>query len=161
MSASLLPNHSMSALQNTFKPAELCRLKHASAPCLDVGTASKPRALPIEVCETVMGQRRVNLAPKQTTQMIRTAAQKPADRMRFIQNAVTNQAKLQIDPTLAAMGVTVDSKMVEVWQALQRILPESSALWPREVIYFMPYLSRRCERLLGCLVWFHPPSLLY
>ena len=46
-------------------------------------------------------------------QMIKTAAQKPQDRMRFIERAAAEQAR-QADPTIRAMGLSVDPKMMEV-----------------------------------------------
>ncbi len=45
--------------------------------------------------------------------MIKTAAQKPQDRMRFIEQAAAEQAR-QADPTVCAMGLRVDPKMMEV-----------------------------------------------
>lgn len=53
-------------------------------------------------------------------QMIKTAAQKPQDRMRLIERAVAEQAQLQTDPTVRAMGLSVQPKLMEVGAVLMK-----------------------------------------
>ncbi|KAK9827384.1 hypothetical protein WJX81_005044 [Elliptochloris bilobata] len=90
------------------------RLQYPDVPCLNVGTPRKPNYLPAELCTIAPGQRRLKLDERQTAEMIKTAAQPPDERARFIEKSVTEFARLPSDETVRAFGMKVDSHMIEV-----------------------------------------------
>ena len=90
------------------------RLQHPQAPCLNVGTATRPIYLPTEVCKIAKGQRRLKLDERQTAEMIKVAAKKPRERAAFIEQAVTQRANFPEDPTVNAFGMRVVPRMMEV-----------------------------------------------
>ena len=50
----------------------------------------------------------------QTAEMIKTAAQPPDERMRFIEKSVNEFAGLPYDETVKAFGMKVDERMTDV-----------------------------------------------
>ena len=50
----------------------------------------------------------------QTSEMIKVAAQKPAERQQYIQKSLNQFANLSQDATVAAWQMKIDSNMVEV-----------------------------------------------
>ena len=91
-----------------------CRLKFPRHPMLNVGTPSKEILLPIEVCKLASGQRRLKLDSKQTADMIKITATKPADRSSRIQRALNQDSKLPVDETVRKFGMQVSSNMALV-----------------------------------------------
>lgn len=79
-----------------------------------MGNTKRPIYLPLEVCKIAKGQRRLKLDERQTAEMIKTAGKKPQERANFIQRAVNEQAKFPTDPVIAAFGMKVDPRMMEV-----------------------------------------------
>ncbi|KAK9804830.1 hypothetical protein WJX72_007669 [[Myrmecia] bisecta] len=90
------------------------KLRYPNLSCLDVGSARKPNWLPPECCDIVRGQRRLKLDDRQTSEMIKTAAMKPQDRVPQIERSVNEQGKLTTDATVNAFGMKVDGKMMEL-----------------------------------------------
>ena len=83
---------------------------------LNVGTPSKEILLPIEVCKLASGQRRLKLDSKQTADMIKITATKPADRSNRIQRALNQDSKLPVDETVRKFGMQVSANMALVSQ---------------------------------------------
>lgn len=65
------------------------RLVHPNLPCIQVGSATHPVYLPLEVCELVEGQHcKKKLDENQTSEMIKRTAQPPAKRFNEIRQSV-------------------------------------------------------------------------
>ncbi|KAL1447567.1 hypothetical protein MTO96_044249 [Rhipicephalus appendiculatus] len=65
------------------------RLAHPNLPCIQVGSATHPVYLPLEVCEIVEGQHcKKKLDENQTSEMIKRTAQPPAKRFNEIRQSV-------------------------------------------------------------------------
>lgn len=93
------------------------RLACPQAPCINVGSRRQPNYIPTELCHVVAGQRLVRgikLNERQIADILKLAAKKPADRAKFIEKAVTEEAKFPSDPVLKSFGVQVAPKMSEV-----------------------------------------------
>ena len=89
---------------------------------LNCGTRENPVWIPPELCEVMPGQPfRGKLSDQQTSQMILVAARGPAENARRIANGAQRVIGFQgNNPSLAAFGVGVDSKMIVI---KGRILP--------------------------------------
>lgn len=92
----------------------LSRLDYPNAPLLEVGTRSRPIALPMELCVISPGQRRLKLTPEQTSEMIRHAAARPQVRANFITDTVARTSGFDSDPNLKEFGIKVEPRMIEV-----------------------------------------------
>ena len=53
------------------------------------------------------------MVPVQTSEMIKTAAQKPEERKRYIDKCLNQYAELNQDPTVEAWRMKVDGKMTQ------------------------------------------------
>lgn len=111
-----------------FEKQYKMRLQHPNGCCLNVGSRNRPVYLPPEVCKIARGQRRLKLDERQTAEMIKTAAKSPEDRARQILSAVNEQAKFPQDPSAAAFGLKVSSRMMEIEA---RVLPAPALLYSR------------------------------
>ncbi|GLD92496.1 hypothetical protein PINS_up001054 [Pythium insidiosum] len=115
------------------------RLRYPGLPCLHVGAVNKKTYLPIEVCRIIPGQkcpRKIN--DRQTAEMIKVAATRPAERKSKIEGKVRD-AHFDQDETLRAFGVQVDRNMVT---ARARVLPPPTvmckgAVTPRDGVWNM------------------------
>ncbi|XP_057740880.1 protein argonaute 16 [Arachis stenosperma] len=86
----------------------------AYLPCLDVGKPNRPIYLPLELCSLVSLQRYTKaLSPIQKASLIEKSRQKPQDKIKTLTNAVGNNS-YDHDPVLAACGIYVDKKLIEV-----------------------------------------------
>ena len=105
-----------------FKKKYNITLKVPQAWLLNCGTRETPVWIPPELCEVMPGQAfRGKLSDRQTAQMILVAARGPAENARRIANGAHKVIGFQSNnPSLAAFGVGVDSKMIVV---KGRILP--------------------------------------
>ena len=117
LSAPLQPAHS--TMHAPYSQPETCalllhRLRLARLPCLNMGRGNKPNWQPIELCWIAKGQRRMKLDERQQGNMVRVAAQDPKDRQRWIEHCANDVAKLHLDPSLAAFGLSVSTKMSSV-----------------------------------------------
>lgn len=97
-----------------FRQAYGMQLRLARLPCLNMGRGNKPNWQPIELCWIAKGQRRMKLDERQQGNMVRVAAQDPKDRQRWIEHCANDVAKLHLDPSLAAFGLSVSTKMSSV-----------------------------------------------
>ena len=70
----------------------LCRFPHL--PCLHVGNPKRNVYIPMELCETVPGQRCMKkLNEEQTAAMIKMTAKRPHERMKAINDVVSKTNK--------------------------------------------------------------------
>ncbi|PSC71066.1 argonaute 1 isoform B [Micractinium conductrix] len=101
-----------------FKQQYNISLTNKSLPCIAVGNGKV--ILPPELCTIAAGQRRAKLTETQTAEMIKTAAQRPDEKARWIDSVVQQKAGWGTDPGVRAFGMRVDGKQMQV-QA--RVLP--------------------------------------
>jgi len=95
-------------------------LKYGFLPCLDVGgDRENPRAMPLEVCIILPGQRVKSLDPVQTAEVLKDAAVEPHIRRDRIAHHFKN-SQFEADETLRSFGVKVEPTMMEV---NARVLP--------------------------------------
>lgn len=94
------------------------KLTNRHLPCIAVGNGKV--ILPPELCTIAAGQRRSKLTELQTAEMIKTAAQKPDDKARWIDKVVQQKAAFDNDPNMKGFQMRVNGKQMEV-QA--RVLP--------------------------------------
>ncbi|KAG6541212.1 hypothetical protein Mapa_017373 [Marchantia paleacea] len=89
-------------------------LKYINLPCLDVGRASKPVYLPIELCKLVEGQRyKRNLNGVQRKNHIDQARQGPDERRKIVQDAM-DVNDYNSDELVTEFSVEIDKKMARV-----------------------------------------------
>jgi eukaryotic translation initiation factor 2C len=89
-------------------------LKHDYLPCLNVGDRSKPVWVPLERCEIVSGQRKMKMDPKQTSNMIRVAAQKPQEKQDYLKNLMANQSFNAMDAAIPRWGLNLTKTLTPV-----------------------------------------------
>ncbi|KAL4452075.1 hypothetical protein ABPG75_007737 [Micractinium tetrahymenae] len=94
------------------------RLTNRSMPCVAVGNGKV--ILPPELCIIAPGQRRSKLTETQTAEMIKTAAQRPDDKARWIDGVVQQKAAFDKDPNVRGFQMRVDGRQMEV---TARMLP--------------------------------------
>ena len=68
----------------------------------------------ISTCWLHVGQCLTGSATAQTAEMIKTAAQPPDQRARFIEKSLNEFARLPSDETVRAFGMKLEPRMVEV-----------------------------------------------
>ena len=109
-------------IEEYFREKYNITLRTPQAWLLNCGTREKPVWIPPELCEVMPGQPfRGKLSDQQTSQMILVAARGPAENARRIANGAQRVIGFQgNNPSLAAFGVGVDSKMIVI---KGRILP--------------------------------------
>lgn len=109
-------------VEEYFKKKYNITLKIPQAWLLNCGTRENPVWIPPELCEVMPGQAfRGKLSDHQTAEMIKVAARGPAENARRIANGAHRVIGFQSNnPSLAAFGVGVDSKLTVV---KGRILP--------------------------------------
>ena len=109
-------------IEEYFKKKYNITLALPRAYVLNCGSREKPVWIPPELCEVMPGQAfRGKLNEEQTSLMIRVAARGPAENARRIANGANRTIGFQgNNPSLAAFGVGVDSKMIVI---KGRILP--------------------------------------
>ena len=108
-----------------FKDKYNITLRMPQAWLLNCGTREMPVWIPPELCEVIPGQAfRGKLSDYQTSQMILVAARGPSENARRIANGAHRVIGFQgNNPSLAAFGVGVDSKMIVI---KGRLLPAPS-----------------------------------
>ena len=109
-------------VEKYFKEKYRITLRDQKAALLNCGTREKPVWIPQELCEVMPGQAfRGKLSDTQTAQMIVVAARGPAENARRIVDGAPKVIGFQgNNPSLAAFGVRIDSKMIMI---KGRILP--------------------------------------
>ncbi|KAJ3616489.1 hypothetical protein Zmor_011879, partial [Zophobas morio] len=138
-----------------FKEMYRISLKFPDVNCLQVGTESKPRMFPPEVCFVIPGQTRKRLSSEQTAAIQRKAVVPAAERYNRIQegcdlfiesiekNPMSKLLKLTMDteplapsevgiipaPVLQFYGEVVDPKLDGKWRASKFVVPSRSRLW--------------------------------
>ncbi|CAK4212381.1 unnamed protein product [Aphanomyces euteiches] len=106
-------------------------LRHPEWPCAQIGKKSKPQFLPLEVCETIGGQKVTRKeTPNQVANIIKYTCTKPEERRRKIEDQIAN-AHFEADNCLEAFGATINPKMLAV-QARQ--LPDPELVYARNSI---------------------------
>jgi hypothetical protein len=90
------------------------------------------------------GQRRLKLDERQTAEMIKTSAQKPADCVHQLEKSVNMQAKLPTDKTVAAFKMKVAKEMstvrachrlsVTVFRIVSGCIPFAAVLWSSQCL---------------------------
>lgn len=103
---------------------------------LNVGTPSKEILLPIEVCKLASGQRRLKLDSKQTADMIKITAQRPADRSSRISRALNQDSKLRTDETVRNFGMQIQNTMALVRLLFSTTCRTESLLFHAEAIRY-------------------------
>ncbi|KAF6238496.1 hypothetical protein HO173_003464 [Letharia columbiana] len=103
-------------VEKYFKEKYNITLNTPQAWLLNCGTRDKPVWIPPELCEVMPGQAfRGKLSDHQTSQMILVAARGPAENARRIANGAHRVIGFRgNNPSLAAFGVGVDSKMIVI-----------------------------------------------
>ncbi|PRW57108.1 argonaute 1 [Chlorella sorokiniana] len=94
------------------------KLQNRTMPCIAVGNGKV--LLPPELCKIAPGQRRSKLTEIQTAEMIKTAAQRPDDKAKWIDSVVTQKAQFDRDPNMKGFGLRIENKQMEV---AARVLP--------------------------------------
>ena len=89
-------------------------LQHGHLPCLDCGSRGKPVYLPVELCHVASGQRQLKLTERQTAEMIKVAAQRPADRFKASSDYVSKTSGLLRDSTLKSFQLALNMTMMKV-----------------------------------------------
>lgn len=109
-------------IEKYFKERYNITLRIPQAWLLNCGTREKPVWIPPELCEVVPGQAyRGKLSDAQGNEMIKIAARSPGENARRIAHGAHKVIGFQgNNPSLAAFGVGVDSKMIVI---KGRILP--------------------------------------
>ena len=109
-------------IEKYFKEKYNITLRTPERWLLNCGTRETPVWIPPELCEVMPGQPfRGKLSDFQTSQMIQVAARGPAENARRIANGAHRVIGFRgSNPSLAAFGVGVDSKMIVIQG---RILP--------------------------------------
>ncbi len=112
----------MFTVEEYFKKKHNISLRIPLAWLLNCGSRETPVWIPPELCDVMPGQAfRGKLSDSQTAQMIVVAARGPAENARRIANGAQSVIGFQSNnPSLAAFGVGIDSKMIVV---KGRILP--------------------------------------
>lgn len=115
-------------IEEYFKEKYNITLRTPQAWLLNCGTRETPVWIPPELCEVMPGQAfRGKLSDSQTSQMILVAARGPAENARRIANGAHRVIGFQgNNPSLAAFGVGVDSKMIVI---KGRILPAPPVMY--------------------------------
>ena len=118
-------------IEEYFKEKYNITLRTPLAWLLNCGTRENPVWIPPELCEVMPGQPfRGKLSDQQTSQMILVAARGPAENARRIANGAQRVIGFQgNNPSLAAFGVGVDSKMIVI---KGRILPAPPVTYGKE-----------------------------
>ena len=118
-------------IEQYFKEKYNITLRTPQAWLLNCGTRENPVWIPPELCEVMPGQPfRGKLSDHQTSQMILVAARGPAENARRIANGAQRVIGFQgNNPSLAAFGVGVDSKMIVI---RGRILPAPPVTYRKE-----------------------------
>lgn len=108
-----------------FKNQYKINLKYPNLPM--AWKANGKTAFPIECLDIVPSQRYTKkLSGDQTSDMIRATTQKPAERMKSIQEAVDNTLKYANNPYMKSLGFEVKPEMMSV---PARILPAPSVVF--------------------------------
>ncbi|KAF0683138.1 Aste57867_24826 [Aphanomyces stellatus] len=93
----------------TYKP-----LRHPEWPCVEYGSAKKPKYLPLELCKVEPGQKPIRKeTPDQVTAIRAHTCIKPEARRRLILNDFET-AHEEMQNSLGAFGMSVDKQMLEV-----------------------------------------------
>ena len=118
-------------IEKYFKEKYNITLRTPQAWLLNCGTRENPVWIPPELCEVMPGQPfRGKLSDQQTSQMILVAARGPAENARRIANGAQRVIGFQgNNPSLAAFGVGVDSKMIVI---KGRILPAPPVTYKKD-----------------------------
>jgi eukaryotic translation initiation factor 2C len=105
---------------NYFQKQYNVRLNDRRLPCVKIGNGKV--LLPPEVCTVLPKQRLDKLTGDQTAGMIKFAAQKPQDKIRFIQSKVQDVQR-EAQSEMKTFGVSVGGKMADIQG---RVLPNPS-----------------------------------
>lgn len=118
-------------VENYFKEKYKITLRTPQAWLLNCGTRDNPVWIPPELCEVMPGQAfRGKLSDYQTSQMILVAARGPGENARRIANGAHRVIGFQgNNPSLAAFGVGVESKMILI---KGRILPAPPVMYGKK-----------------------------
>ena len=118
-------------IEDYFKEKYSITLNTPQAWLLNCGTREKPVWIPPELCEVMPGQAfRGKLSEQQTAKITLVAARGPGENARRIVNGANRVIEFQgNNPSLAAFGVRVDSKMIVI---KGRILPAPPVTYGRE-----------------------------
>lgn len=83
------------------------KLRFPRLPCIDTSTTpGQPKWFPMELCTVIEGQRKSKLDAKQMAEMIKAAAQKPAEKKDYV-GAVLQQLLPQVKPQLDQWGLEI------------------------------------------------------